>query len=149
MDKVHPNKFIHFFTILIILLLVIILVIFGYFVSPIPPEKVCTLIACRDSLEIVLTKEPPTEYTLVVTAESSETRSVSCTPGESSAQSSAACQPGKVTFFDFAPSSVTIEITWQDGSFTTSGNPSYHVFQPNSPSCPPECQAGSFNVILP
>lgn len=149
MDKVYPNKLIRFLTILIILLLVLILFIFGYFVSPIPPEKVCTLMACRDSLEIDLTKEPPTEYTLIVTAPSGESVRVSCNPGERSAQSSATCQLGKVTFFDFTPSSVTVEITWQGGRFTTSGNPSYHIFQPNGPSCPPDCQAGSFTVTLP
>jgi hypothetical protein len=155
MDKLHPNRLSRFFTILIILLLVIILAVFGYFVSPISPERVCTLIGCRDSLELDLSQGPPGAYTVVVTADSGETRTVSCSVGESSAQSSgsppstATCQPGKVIFFDYAPSSVTVAITWQGGSFTTSGSPTYHVFQPNGPSCPPECQAGIFQLNLP
>jgi hypothetical protein len=155
MDKLHPNKLSRFFIILIILLLVLILAVFGYFVSPISPERVCTLIACRDSLELDFSQEPPTTYTVVVTSDSGETRSASCTLGESSAQSSdslpntTTCQPGKVTFYNFVPSPVTVEITWQGGSFSTSGRPNFHVFQPNGPSCPPECQAGTFQVNIP
>lgn len=155
MDKLHPNKLGRFFTILIVLLLVVILAVFGYFVSPISPERVCTLMGCRDSLELNFSQEPPSTYTVVVTADSGETRSATCTPGESAAQSSGSppetttCQAGQVIYFDFTPSSVTVAITWQGGGFTASGNPTYHVFQPNGPSCPPECQAGIFQVNLP
>lgn len=149
MDKTPPNKLGRIFTIFMLLLLVVILALFGYSVSPIPPEQVCTLMACRDSLEIGLSHEPPTEYTLTLTTDSGDSRSISCTPQVSSHQSSAICQPGKVTFFDFTPSSVTVEISWLGESFYIAGKPSYHIFQPNGPSCPPECQAGNFQVTLP
>jgi hypothetical protein len=155
MENLGKNRLSRFFTILLILILVLILAVFGYFVSPISPERVCTLMGCRDSLTLDLSQEPPTQYTIVLTDDSGETRSATCTPGVSLAQSSssppstAICQAGKVTFFDFAPPSVAVAVTWQRGSFSTSGRPSYHVFQPNGPSCPPECQAGDLQVNLP
>jgi hypothetical protein len=155
MERLSSNKFIRYLMILLILLLVIILALFGFFVSPFSPQHVCTLMGCRDSLELDLSHEPPQKYTLLVTGGSGDARSVTCTPGIDSAQSAATgpfavtCQSGKVTFYDFAPSKVTVQITWQGSNYTTSGRPSYHTFRPNGPFCPPECRAGSFQVDIP
>jgi len=119
--------------------------------SPLSPLHMCTLIGCQDALELTFSREPPGQYSVQLTTSTGETRSVSCTNGEFSSadDTSYICKTGIISIYNFTPASVTVEIRWQGGSYTTSGQPTYTSFQPNGPSCPPTCRVGKMLVELP
>jgi len=145
----------HCFGIPIILSLAILMLVFLIPKSPVSPFHMCTLIGCKDSLEIVLSHQPPDEYLVQVTSDTGEMRSISCSPGKEEVHTSdtynapTLCRTAAVTFFDFTPREVTIKITWQGGSTITSGRPNYESFRPNGRFCPPECQVGRMLVAIP
>ena len=154
-DKIQSRKLIQRISILILITSAIFVVIFGIILSPLSPLRMCTLMGCQDSLVLSLSNEPDVEYSLTVTSSSGETRKVDCIPGEDKIYNSDSfpapilCQNGKVTFFDFAPNQVSIVITWQGESITSSGDPSYVSFRPNGLFCPPVCRGGRFQVDIP
>ena len=125
--------------------------VYGVFFSPISPFHACTLVGCRDTLELTLSHEPAGQYTLQLTNASGESRRITCTPGVSTATSdaSAICRSGIVTIYGYAPASVTVDITWQGGYYDMSGVPVYETFHPNGLFCPPSCRLGKLRLELP
>ncbi len=134
-----------------IAVIVVLAVVYGIFLSPISPFHYCTLIGCRDTLELTFTHEPPTQYSILLTAQDGETRSLTCTPGESTAANgvSATCRKGIVTIYGFTPGKVAVDISWQGGSYSTTGNPDYRTFRPNGLFCPPACRLGKLTIAIP
>jgi hypothetical protein len=151
MNTPPSRKLIRRIVIIWIVIIIIFALVYGLFFSPLSPFHRCTLMGCRDSLELTLSHEPPTQYTLLLTSSTGESRSVTCTPGETSAASdtSALCRTGIVTIYGFAPGDVTVSITWEGGSYSMRGSPVYQTFHPNGISCPPSCQSGRLSVELP
>jgi hypothetical protein len=149
----NSNKSPWRFVMPLMLVLAVLLLIFGFLKSPLSPLHMCTLMGCFDSLEIILFGEPPQDYTLQVTSNTGETRRATCTLGEDKYSdtypATTICRNTSVTFYDFSPSQVTIEITWQGGSFSTSGHPSYESVRPNGRFCDPVCQVGKLLVNTP
>ncbi len=134
-----------------IAVLVILAVVYGILLSPISPLHRCTLMGCRDTLELSLSHEPSSAYTVELTSSTGETRQITCTPGQISARSdtSARCRNGIVTFYGLSPAGVEIVITWQAGSYQVNGSPTYATFRPNGLFCPPSCRLGKLSVSLP
>jgi hypothetical protein len=145
------QRFLRRFLVIWIVLVVIIGALFVIFLSPLSPFHRCTLMGCRDTLDLILTHEPPGQYTILLTSPSGEVRRLTCIPGQVSSQEelSALCRVGIVTLYGFVPSQVTVEVTWQAGSYTLSGSPSYQRFRPNGLFCPPACLLGKLSVNLP
>ncbi|HSB65240.1 MAG TPA: hypothetical protein VLD65_01600 [Anaerolineales bacterium] len=131
--------------------IIILALLYGIFLSPLSPFRQCTLIGCRDTLEISLAHEPPGQYSLVLTSSMGDIRRVVCLPGEISAvdDMSALCRAGIVTIYAFTPPDVTINISWSGGSYSTSAQPTYETIHPNGSSCPPACQIGKLSIALP
>ncbi len=157
MDSSPFGKFIRRFWIPLIVsaFVLVALVVYSFLNSPISPTHMCTLMGCFNGLEITLMPEPPQQYTVRLTTSTGETRSVTCTPGKyeahfpGSASTPYICGEGQVTFIEFTPQEVTIDIAWQGGSFSTSSDPTYESFKPNGPGCDPECRTGKIQVELP
>ncbi len=145
------QKFLRRFVVIWLLAIVILLALYVIFLSPLSPLHQCTLIGCRDLLELKLSHEPTSTYTLLVTDPTGDTRRITCTPGLSSASSngSAICRTGIVTIYQFSPAQVTVTITWQAGSYSVSGSPRYETFHPNGLFCPPRCRLGKLSLDLP
>jgi len=154
MGTFDVRKFLNRFKIPLIVVVLLLMVAIGYLASPYSPTRMCTLMGCRDSLEIILSVEPAQVYEVSITTPEGDSRSVSCTPGESepgyspSAGTIALCEHGTVSFMDFDPQQVTVKITWSGGSYSTTGSPIYTSFQPNGRYCPPECRGGKLQVSM-
>ncbi len=138
---------------IIILLLAVLLAIFLR--SRYSPLHFCTLIGCNNSLKLVFNRPQALPYTITVTSDTGETRSATCAPGQdgtgTSSQTSqiVMCQPSSVTFYNFNPQQISIEINWSGARFSESGQPTYTSSQPNGPDCPPTCYSGTFSVNIP
>lgn len=145
------KKLFPWFWIPIIVIIVVAVAVYAFLNSPVSPTHMCTLIGCRDYLELRLSHEPPQEYVVRVTSSTGESKSITCNPGSEIATASLTpdCQAGRVIFYDFVPDEVTIKITWQSGSYSTSGHPTYTSFMPNGPDCPPVCKKATLEVNLP
>lgn len=145
------GKFLRRFLIIWIIAVVLVVVFLLIFVSPLSPFHTCTLIGCRDALQLSLTHEPPGQYSILLTSSTGETRSVTCAPGVNSASGAieALCRTGSVIIYGFTPADVTVEITWQGGSYTTTGHPDYTSLHPNGLFCPPTCRLGKLSILLP
>lgn len=150
-NESSTKKFFRWFWIPLLVIIAVAVAVNAFLKSPLSPTHMCTLIGCRDYLELTLSHEPPQEYIVQVTSGSGDTMSVTCAPGSINATAplSPTCQAGKVLFYEFAPQEVTIKITWQGGSYTLTGRPTYTTFMPNGPDCPPECRKGSMQVEIP
>ncbi len=156
MDFSILKKFLVRFRIPLILFSIVLLLLLAFLASPFSPTHLCTLMYCLDSLELTLDAEPPHEYTVkVIATGTGKTRTVTCIPGQSKASypdvtsEPAICDKGKVTFLDFAPDEVNIQVTWQGGNYNFTGQPTYDSFRPNGRFCPPVCQQGKLSVNLP
>ena len=151
MDASPLRKILRRFLVVWIVAVITLLVLYAIFFSPLSPLHSCSQIGCRDTLELNLGHGPISPYTILLTGPSGETRRVSCTPGEATASTdmSALCRTGIVSIYGFTPSTVTVTITWQGGSYTMSGTPSYDSFRPNGLFCPPTCRLGKLSVDLP
>jgi hypothetical protein len=143
------------FKVPLILFATILVLLLAFLASPFSPTHLCTLMSCLDSLELTLVAEPPHEYTVkVIATNSGQTRRVTCVPGESRASypdvtsEAAICDQGKVTFLDFAPEEVSIQVIWQEGNYNFTGQATYDSFRPNGRFCPPECRRGKLSVDL-
>ena len=150
--KMSPVQcFIRRYTVLWIAIFVLIMVVFILFLSPLSPFHRCTLIGCRGTLELTLSHEPPSQYSMTVTASTGETRTVTCTPGEIKADNDSAslCRTGIVTIYGFTPSQVTVDIGWEGGSYSTSARPVYETFRPNGIFCPPVCTLARLSLAMP
>ena len=148
-----PAKAKFFRTLIIIWIAVVILaaLVYGLFFSPLSPFHQCTLIGCRDTLELSLSHEPNVQYSILLTSQDGTTRNITCTPGSNTASgdATAICRTGIVTVYGFAPKSVNVEISWKGGNYTTYTSPSYAPFRPNGPFCLPECRLGRVFIQLP
>jgi hypothetical protein len=145
------RKFLRRYLLVWIVAVAVLLVLYVIFLSPLSPFHRCTLIGCRDTLELTLSHEPTSPYTLLLTSSTGETRRITCTPGVASANSdnSAICRTGIVSIYRFTPSSVTVVITWPGESYSMSGDPVYDTFHPNGLFCPPICRLGKLSLDLP
>ncbi len=145
------QKFLRRFLVGWIVIVIVLLVLYVIFLSPLSPFHMCTLMGCRDTLDLMLTHEPTSPYTIQLTSSTGETRQITCTPGKISMESdnSVICRTGIVTIYGFTPAKVAVEITWQDGSFKIDGTPTYKNFRPNGPFCAPTCRLGKLAVNLP
>lgn len=134
-----------------IVAMIILALVYANFLSPLSPNHQCTLIGCQDSLEISLAHEPPRPYSLVLTSSTGEVRRVVCVADEVTAVDAISdlCRAGIITIYEFTPTEVTVDISWTGGNYSTSGQPSYEIIQPNGPSCPPACQIGKLPISLP
>lgn len=134
-----------------IVIVVVVAMIYGIFLSPISPFHKCTLMGCRDTLELTFTHEPPQRYTILLKSPAGDTRTITCNTGEitPAAGMSSICRVGIVTVYGFTPKDLTVEVTWQGGSYTTTGRPSYAAFRPNGLFCPPSCQLGKLTLEIP
>ncbi len=151
MDTSPLRQFLRRFSVVWIVAVIILLALYTVFLSPLSPFYTCSQVGCRDTLKLTLSHEPTSPYTILLTGPSGETRRVSCSPGEAkaSADMSALCRTGIVSIYGFTPSTVTVTITWQGGSYTMTGTPSYDSFRPNGLFCPPTCRLGKLSVNLP
>jgi hypothetical protein len=131
--------------------LVVLLVLIGLFISPLSPFHMCTLIGCRDTLELTLSHEPTSPYTALFTSATGETRTFTCTPNQISAADdlSIFCRLGTITIYGFTPSYVSIEINWLNERYSASVQPSYEILRPNGLFCPPSCRVGKIRIELP
>ncbi len=151
MRSLFSKKLLLIIGIPLILVAGILIVLLAIPTSPLSPLHMCTLIGCRDALELTFSIEPPGQYTVALTNSNGENHSITCNHGEisSSVDSPAICSAGTVIFYAFTPADVTIEVSWQGGAYTISGHPTYTSFQPNGADCPPTCRSGKLLVELP
>ena len=151
MRSIFSKKLLLIIGIPLILVAGILIVLFAIPSFPISPLHMCTLIGCRDSLELTFSHEPPGQYNVLLTTSTGETRNVSCNNSEISSVDAtvAMCRSGVVTVYDFTPADVTIVVSWQGGRYSTNGAPTYTSFQPNGPDCPPTCRSGKLTIELP
>ena len=150
----RPNNVYRYIAIRLGVLAVIAIIVVGVILTRFPPSRACTLIGCSDSLTLQFSHPLIFPYALQLTASSGETTSVNCTAtgfGETPAggQVSALCQADSLTIDQFTPPKLTILVTWQGGSYTTTASPTYQSVQPNGPNCPPTCQQASWQLNLP
>lgn len=149
------HKFVLRFRILLILIPLSLIGIVVYLVINPPERFFCTMMGCFDSLEISFATQPTQEYSIQLTSNSGETRAVTCTPGKyearypGSTSNPVICGNSSVTFLEFSPKEVTVEVIWQGGSFTSTERPSYEGFRPNGPYCAPECRRGKLLLEIP
>ncbi len=127
---------------------VVILILIG-------PLFTCTKMGCQNSLELTFSHQITQEFTVRVTTTAGDMKQVTCSPESPGPVMSdtdslvAVCRSSSVTFVNFAPHEVTVEISWQNGGTSTTGKPSYKPFRPNGRFCPPTCQVGSLYVQIP
>jgi hypothetical protein len=120
-----------------------------------PPTRVCTLIGCYDSLTLEFSHPLSENYTLQLTSSIGETTSITCTTSSAEGQISptanlsAMCQPNSIIISNYTPQKVTITITWNGGSYTSTATPTYQSVQPNGPNCPPTCSQATWQLDLP
>lgn len=151
MDTTPQRRFLRRFLVVWIAAVSILIVLYAIFFSPLSPFHYCSQVGCRDTLELILSHEPTSPYTILLTSPSGETRRVSCTPGKASASTdmSAVCRTGIVSIYGFTPSIVSVTISWQGGSYSLNGTPGYDSFRPNGLFCPPTCRIGKLSLYLP
>ncbi len=152
MNTTPSGKFLQRFLIVWIIAVIFVVLFLFVFISPLSPFHACTLIGCRDTLQLKLAHEPLSQYTILLTSSSGETRSVTCSPGKISATNptDAMCRTGIVSIYGFSPAEVTVQVTWQGGDYTTTnGHPEYTTFHPNGIFCPPACRLGKLSIELP
>ncbi len=145
------ERFLRHFLFVWVIAVVLVVIFLFIFVSPLSPFHQCTLIGCRDALDLTISREPHSEYTIKLTSNTGETRSVTCTPGTVSASGpiDALCRTGIVTVYGFSPAEVTVQITWQGGSYMVTKRPEYTTLHPNGIFCPPSCRLGKISLELP
>jgi hypothetical protein len=145
------KKYVRIFAVIWIAICIILALVYGLFYSPVSPLYPCTLIGCRDTLDLVFSPEPPLQYSILLTAQDGKTRSVTCIPGTTSAADdvSAICRNGTVSIYGFTPPGLTVEVTWSEGHYIASFEPVYETFYPNGRFCPPECRIGRISIELP
>jgi hypothetical protein len=121
-----------------------------------PTERLCTLIGCGPSLEIVLVGEHvPTDFTVTITSPSDGPLTVRCTEGTAHVDPpeamrwSPACPAGGVSFQDFTPSQLGVSAHWSDGDVTQDFEPVYSESRPNGPACEPACRSARLELRIP
>ncbi len=155
MNPSHSRPILRRLRIPLILAAIVLLALIVLPLSPLSPFRICTLMGCNDSLELILSHPPTQEFTVRATTRAGETKSVTCTPGKNEIRTSpvdqtrAVCWGTSVRFLDFSPQEVTVEIAWQAGSASITGRPEYESFQPNGRFCPPTCRRGEMRVEIP
>ncbi len=151
MDVTPHRKFFRRFLVVWIAAVIILLAIFAIFFSPLSPFHYCSQVGCRDTLELTLSNEPNTPYTILLTSSTGDTRLVTCIPGEASASTdmSVVCRPGIVNIYGYTPTTVSVTVSWQGGYYDITGAPRYVSFRPNGLFCPPSCRLGKLSVVLP
>jgi hypothetical protein len=119
-------------------------------------QRVCTLIGCGPSLEIILAGDHiPTDFSMVLTSPSEDPVTVRCTEGTAqfeppqASRWSPACPAGGVSFEDFTPERLSITVRWSDGETTQDFQPDYTQSQPNGPDCQPACRAVRLDLRIP
>jgi hypothetical protein len=102
----------------------------------------CTTIGCNDAL--TLRFATPILGPLHVDAFSSdgEHRTYDCT-------NAAGCPDSEVALARYLPTTVTLTLTYQGRTSTSTVKPSYTESSPNGPSCGPTCRQGTVTVALP
>lgn len=98
----------------------------------------CTLVACTDGLLIEFNGTPAAEFTVIATADTGETESLTCTDQN-------ACL---LVFRDFTPPEVTIRYESSEQTIEQTFTPEYERTRPNGPDCPPECLVATVVVDL-
>ena len=120
-----------------------------------PQDRVCTLMGCVDSLVVELRGQVPHDFVVEVTAPDGAMRRAHCVAGQAEASQSVdepmapMCEATSVSFFGFLPDEATIKITWEGGESVQTVHPSYSLFRPNGPACPPECRTGHAQLEVP
>ena len=93
--------------------------------------EACTLIGCQSALRVVLTAPPAAPYRVEAYLPGSAVRQVrQCNTG-------GVCD---ISFGDFTPAQVTIEIITAADTVRRDAAPTYQVSRPNGPTCDPECR---------
>lgn len=135
-------------TVVVLLAVVAVLILVG-------PLITCTKMGCQDSLELTFSQQFTHEFTVRVMTMEGGMKQVTCSPESPGPVVSdtdalvALCRSSSVTFLNFAPQDVIIDIRWKNGSASTTGKPSYKPFWPNGRFCAPTCQVGSLDVRIP
>ena len=104
-----------------------------------PDERLqaCTLIGCESGLRVVLTTPPAAPYRVEAYVPGSAVRQMrQCNTGGT-------CD---ITFVDFTPAQVTIEVITTADTVRRDAAPAYQISRPNGPQCDPECRSATVTV---
>jgi hypothetical protein len=99
----------------------------------------CSLIPCLGLVVEVSNAPSLTPITIVLTATDGSTRSGTAT---------CAGNTCSLSFPDFTPPTVTIQVTAGTESSEVTTQPAYQTTRPNGPRCPPECRTARVEVAL-
>jgi hypothetical protein len=102
----------------------------------------CTLIGCDNALTIHFASTPTAPFHIEATSPDAGARTIDCT-------SSNGC-PAKMTQVDYVPESVTLTltVTYEGRSTTTTVRPSYVESTPNGKGCG-KCVSATVTLSLP
>ena len=121
-----------------------------------PGDRMCTLIGCGPSLEIVLVGDyVPTDFSMNLASPSGSLVNVRCTEGTArfdppeAARWSPACPAGGVSLQDFTPEQLSVSLEWSEGEVTQDFNPVYFESRPNGPACEPVCRTARVELRVP
>jgi hypothetical protein len=101
----------------------------------------CTLIGCVNGLTIQFASTPTAPYHIEATSPDAGLRSIDCA-------TSNGCL-GKLTQTDYVPGTVTLTMTYQGRTTTTTVQPSYAESQPNGRGCGSKCVSATVTLPLP
>ncbi len=106
--------------------------------------KVCTQIGCVSGVIVVVDGAGAGQVTSLAASAPGDTAIVrNCTP-------TTPCTGALgVVFSDFTPDTVVITVVTATGTTSVTFVPSYTLFSPNGPDCPPTCKLATVYISVP
>ncbi len=111
--------------------------------DPLTGLQVCNQVGCDDGVMVTLTGEVPPIFTIKISGPDLETRTFEwdCVSNP--------CRGWRGAFLaNETPSEVTVEVSWEGGTVTSTFKLEYEIHQPNGPDCPPTCRQAQIQMLL-
>ena len=102
----------------------------------------CTLIGCDSGLKIQFASAPSAPFRIDASSADAGTRSYSC-------GNNTGCITPSLTISDYVPENVTLIVTYEGRTTTTTVRPSYTESTPNGKGCGPTCPVATIALPLP